>query len=199
MQVLPMISVIAILMVVSIGISPVHAIGFSFSESNFLFKVQNVIEDIRIIVASPSDKITLIKEFALEKQAIIDTKTINGEKVPLDIEERRLELIDKSDNIEESVDVITQLKNELNQLGEMNEIRILYSQFEDCKINCTDQQLLDFNEKVNALDSWNNKCQGTFNIDDYDYSMNSYDKLSSKCPDLYKFSKNHLKSVVNDD
>jgi hypothetical protein len=194
-----MISVIAILMVVSIGISPVHAIGFSFSESNFLFKVQNVIEDIRIIVASPSDKITLIKEFALEKQAIIDTKTINGEKVPLDIEERRLELIDKSDNIEESVDVITQLKNELNQLGEMNEIRILYSQFEDCKINCTDQQLLDFNEKVNALDSWNNKCQGTFNIDDYDYSMNSYDKLSSKCPDLYKFSKNHLKSVVNDD
>jgi hypothetical protein len=192
-----MISVIAILMVVSIGISPVHAIGFSFSESNFLFKVQNVIEDIRIIVASPSDKITLIKEFALEKQAIIDTKTINGEKVPLDIEERRLELIDKSDNIEESVDVITQLKNELNQLGEMNEIRILYSQFEDCKINCTDQQLLDFNEKVNALDSWNNKCQGTFDIDDYDYSMNSYDKLSSKCPDLYKFSKNHLKSVVN--
>ena len=199
MQVLPMISVIAILMVVSIGISPVHAIGFSFSESNFLFKVQNVIEDIRIIIASPSDKITLIKEFALEKQAIIDTKTINGEKVPLDIEERRLELIDKSDNIEESVDVITQLKNELNQLGEMNEIRILYSQFEDCKINCTDQQLLDFNEKVNALDSWNNKCQGTFDIDDYDYSMNSYDKLSSKCPDLYKFSKNHLKSVVNDD
>ena len=198
MQVLPMISVIAILMVVSIGISPVYAYGFSFSESNFLFKVQNVIEDIRINLASPPDKITLIKEFALEKQAIIDTKTINGEKVPLDIEERRLELIDKSDNIAESVDVITQFKNELNQLGEMNEIRILYSQFEDCKINCTDQQLLDFNEKVNALDSWNNKCQGTFDIDDYDYSMNAFDKLSSKCPDLYKFSKNHLKSVVNE-
>ena len=193
-----MISVIAILMVVSIGISPVYAYGFSFSESNFLFKVQNVIEDIRINLASPPDKITLIKEFALEKQAIIDTKTINGEKVPLDIEERRLELIDKSDNIAESVDVITQFKNELNQLGEMNEIRILYSQFEDCKINCTDQQLLDFNEKVNALDSWNNKCQGTFDIDDYDYSMNAFDKLSSKCPDLYKFSKNHLKSVVNE-
>ena len=198
MQVLPMISVIAILMVVSIGISPVYAYGFSFSESNFLFKVQNVIEDIRINLASPPDKITLIKEFALDKQTIIDTKTINGEKVPLDIEERRLELIDKSDNIAESVDVITQLKNELNQLGEMNEIRILYSQFEDCKINCTDQQLLDFNEKVNALDSWNNKCQGTFDIDDYDYSMNAFDKLSSKCPDLYKFSKNHLKSVVNE-
>jgi len=193
-----MISVIAILMVVSIGISPVYAYGFSFSESNFLFKVQNVIEDIRISIASPPDKITLIKEFALDKQTIIDTKTINGEKVPLDIEERRLELIDKSDNIAESVDVITQLKNELNQLGEMNEIRILYSQFEDCKINCTDQQLLDFNEKVNALDSWNNKCQGTFDIDDYDYSMNAFDKLSSKCPDLYKFSKNHLKSVVNE-
>ena len=198
MQVLPMISVIAILMVVSIGISPVYAYGFSFSESNFLFKVQNVIEDIRISIASPPDKITLIKEFALDKQTIIDTKTINGEKVPLDIEERRLELIDKSDNIAESVDVITQFKNELNQLGEMNEIRILYSQFEDCKINCTDQQLLDFNEKVNALDSWNNKCQGTFDIDDYDYSMNAFDKLSSKCPDLYKFSKNHLKSVVNE-
>ena len=198
MQVIPMISVIATLLIVSIGISPVYAYGFSFSESNFLFKVQNVIEDIRINLASPPDKITLIKEFALEKQAIIDTKTINGEKVPLDIEERRLELIDKSDNIAESVDVITQFKNELNQLGEMNEIRILYSQFEDCKINCTDQQLLDFNEKVNALDSWNNKCQGTFEIDDYDYSMNAFDKLSSKCPDLYKFSKNHLKSVVNE-
>ena len=192
-----MIGVIATLLVVSIGISPVYAYGFTFSESNFLFKVQNVIEDIRINLASPTDKIELIKEFALEKQAIIDTKTINGEKVPLDIEERRLELIEKTDNIAESVDLITQLKNELNQLGEMNEIRILYSQFEDCKINCTDQQLQDFNEKVNALDSWNNKCQGTFDIDDYDYSMNSFDKLSSKCPDLYKFSKNNLKSVVN--
>jgi hypothetical protein len=199
MQVIPMISVIALLLVVSIGISPVYANGFSFSESNFLFKIQNVIEDIRISIASPTDKITLIKEFALDKQTIIDTKTKIGEKVPLDVEERRLALIEKTDNIEESVDVITQLKDELNQLGEMNEIRILYSQFEDCKINCTEQQLQDFNDKVNALDSWNNKCQGTFDIDDFDYSLNSFDKLSSKCPDLYQFSKNHLRIAVNGD
>ena len=70
-----MISVIAMIMVVSIGISPVYANGFSFSESNFFFKVQNVIEDIRINLASPVDKIDLIKEFALDKQTIIDTKT----------------------------------------------------------------------------------------------------------------------------
>lgn len=199
MQVIPMISVIAILMIVSIGISPVYADGFSFSQSNFLFKIQNVIEDIRINLASPVDKIDLIKEFALDKQTIIDTKTKNGEKVPLDIEERRLELIEKTDNITESVNIVTNIKNELQNLGEMNEIRILYSEFEDCKLNCTDQQLQEFNDKVNSLETWKNKCSGTFDINDYDYSMNAFEKLTEKCPDLTKFSKNHLRIAVNGD
>ncbi len=194
-----MISVIAILMIVSIGISPVYADGFSFSQSNFLFKIQNVIEDIRINLASPVDKIDLIKEFALDKQTIIDTKTKNGEKVPLDIEERRLELIEKTDNITESVNIVTNIKNELQNLGEMNEIRILYSEFEDCKLNCTDQQLQEFNDKVNSLETWKNKCSGTFDINDYDYSMNAFEKLTEKCPDLTKFSKNHLRIAVNGD
>lgn len=194
-----MISVIAMIMVVSIGISPVYADGFSFSQSNFLFKIQNVIEDIRINLASPVDKIDLIKEFALDKQTIIDTKTKNGEKVPLDIEERRLELIEKTDNITESVNIVTNIKNELQNLGEMNEIRILYSEFEDCKLNCTDQQLQEFNDKVNSLETWKNKCSGTFDINDYDYSMNAFEKLTEKCPDLTKFSKNHLRIAVNGD
>lgn len=194
-----MISVIAMIMVVSIGISPVYADGFSFSQSNFLFKIQNVIEDIRINLASPVDKIDLIKEFALDKQTIIDTKTKNGERVPLDIEERRLELIEKTDKITESVNIVTNIKNELQNLGEMNEIRILYSEFEDCKLNCTDQQLQEFNDKVNSLETWKNKCSGTFDINDYDYSMNAFEKLTEKCPDLKKFSKNHLKTVVNGD
>lgn len=187
------------IMVVSIGISPVYADGFSFSQSNFLFKIQNVIEDIRINLASPVDKIDLIKEFALDKQTIIDTKTKNGERVPLDIEERRLELIEKTDKITESVNIVTNIKNELQNLGEMNEIRILYSEFEDCKLNCTDQQLQEFNDKVNSLETWKNKCSGTFDINDYDYSMNAFEKLTEKCPDLTKFSKNHLKTVVNGD
>ena len=194
-----MISVIAMIMVVSIGISPVYADGFSFSKSNFLFKIQNVIEDIRINLASQVDQIDLIKEFALDKQTIIDTKTKNGEKVPLDIEERRLELIEKTDNITESVNIVTNIKNELQNLGEMNEIRILYSEFEDCKLNCTDQQLQEFNDKVNSLETWKNKCSGTFDINDYDYSMNAFEKLTEKCPDLTKFSKNHLRIAVNGD
>ena len=194
-----MISVIAMIMVVSIGISPVYADGFSFSQSNFLFKIQNVIEDIRINLASPVDKIDLIKEFALDKQTIIDTKTKNGEKVPFDIEERRLALIEKTDNITESVNIVTNIKNELQNLGEMNEIRILYSEFEDCKLNCTDQQLQEFNDKVNSLETWKNKCSGTFDINDYDYSMNAFEKLTEKCPDLTKFSKNHLRIAVNGD
>jgi hypothetical protein len=184
------IPIATILLILVAGVvTPVYAESFSFVKPDFIFKITNIIEDIRIGLASAQDKIELIKEFAKDKQTRIDTALSRGESVPIEIEERRKALLDTS-SIGETI------KSELDRLGEMNEVRILYSQFPRCLETCTESEKELFNQKVNSLESWKSKCLGEFDIDSYENTNESFDKLAQKCPDLKNFSKNHLKSVV---
>ncbi len=171
--------------------------GFSFVKPDFLFQITNWIEDVRISITPFEDRADLIREFALDKQTRIDTALQRGETVPLAIEERRKELILESLAVDTTGNVFITIKSELDKLGEFNEIRILYSQFPDCIDNCTDQQKIDFNDRVNNLDTWQNKCMGTFDINNYDFSDNAFGKLSQLCPDLSKYSKNHLRTAIS--
>jgi len=189
----------SILIILSVGVTPAYAQeqGFSFVKPDFLFAITNWVENIRIDFASQEDKIALIQEFAFDKQTRIDEATARGEAVPLAIEERRLQLIAKVDTIGESKSVIDRFRADLNTLGELNEIRILYSQFPECIENCTDAEKQMFNDKVNSLDSWKEKCSGTFDIDNYDFTNDAFGKLSQLCPDLSKYGKNHLRSAIS--
>lgn len=177
--------------------------GFSFVKPDFIFRITNIIEDIRLGLADASDKVELIKEFAKDKQTRIDEALARGQSVPMELEERRKSLLNteipvrNNEDFNNVKDAFSKIKTELNNLGEFNEIRILYSQFPDCVESCTVEQKQLFNDKVNALDTWKNKCSGTFNINDYEFDDNSFDRLTIKCPDLNKFSKNHIKSVIN--
>ena len=94
MQVIP-IATIILLLVASV-VTPVYAQQFSFAKPDFVFKITNIIEDIRLGLASAQDKIELIKEFAKDKQTRIDTALSRGETVPMEIEERRKALLDTS-------------------------------------------------------------------------------------------------------
>jgi hypothetical protein len=189
MQVIPIFVILTVILVSNAVTPAVYAESFSFVKPDFVFKITNIIEDIRLGLASAQDKIELIKEFAKDKQIRIDTALSRGESVPIEIEERRKALLDTS-SIGETI------KSELDRLGEMNEVRILYSQFPRCLETCTESEKELFNQKVNSLESWKSKCLGEFDIDSYENTNESFDKLAQKCPDLKNFSKNHLKSVV---
>ena len=190
MQVIPIATILLIL--VASVVTPVYAQGFSFGSSGIGLKITNIIEDIRLGLASQSDKIQLIKEFVNDKQSRIDNALSKGGAVPIDIEERRKDLVQKV----ESLSVGERIKQEFDRLGEMNEVRILYSQFPRCLEVCSEQDKEMFNDKVNSLESWKTRCSGEFDIDEYENTDDSFDKLSEKCPTLKQFSKNHLRSVV---
>src|SRR3990167_6321882 len=191
MQVIPIATILLILVAnVVTPVQNIYAESFSFAKPDFVFKITNIIEDIRLGLASAQDKIELIKEFAKDKQTRIDTALSRGETVPMEIEERRKALINTSS-------IGEKIKAEFDRLGEMNEIRILYSQFPRCLESCTEQEKEIFNERVNSLGTWKSKCSGTFDIDGYENTNESFDKLAQKCPDLKNLSKSHLRSVVS--
>jgi hypothetical protein len=172
--------------------------SFSFEQPDFIFQIQTIVEDIRLGFATGADKASLIVEFAKDKQTRIDTALARGETLPLAVEERRNELINTEVKTETNSDgvrvetIFNNFNNEYNKLAELNEIRILYSQFDDCKMTCTEQDKQVFNDKVNSLDSWEKKCSGTFNIDNFDYSDSGFDKLSNSCPELKTYDRNSL-------
>ena len=70
MQVIPIATILLIL--VASVVTPVYAQQFSFGNSGIALKITNIIEDIRLGLASQSDKIQLIKEFVNDKQSRID-------------------------------------------------------------------------------------------------------------------------------
>lgn len=169
--------------------------SFSFAQPDFVFKITNIIEDIRLQISSGQDKIELIKEFALDKQTRIDTALARGETVSLAIEERRNELL--SERNDDHTTGLQVFRDKVNEVAELNEIRILYSQFDECTTSCSEIEKEQFNEKVNSLDTWQNKCSGDFDIHDYSLSNSSFDDLTQKCPDLKQYSKNHLITAMN--
>ena len=191
MQVIPIATILLILVAnVVTPVQNIYAESFSFAKPDFVFRITNIIEDIRLGLASAQDKIELIKEFAKDKQTRIDTALSRGETVPMEIEERRKALISTSS-------IGEKIKAEFDRLSDMNEIRILYSEFPKCLELCTEQDKIKFNERVNSLGTWKTKCSGEFDIDSYENTNESFDKLAQKCPDLKNLSKNHLRSVVS--
>ncbi len=167
-----------------------YADGFSFAKPDILFTITNFIEDIRIEIAdSVETKNKLINEFINDKQSRIDKAFVNNEKISMDVEKRRTELIKKTSSIDSGV---SKLRSEIDTLSELNDIKILYSQFPDCIKTCDQNEKSIFNNKVNSLKSWKTRCTGIFDIDDYKFNDVSFDKLSSKCPDLKKYTKSAL-------
>lgn len=212
-------SLFVVLVTLSMSVVPAYAQsdnqGFSFAKPDFVFQITNIIEDIRLGFAIGQDKIELIKEFALDKQTRIDEALSRGETVSLAVEERRNDILDKVSTFDatrycDELDTVAytcdslgnnnpffKIKNDINQLAEYNEIRILFSQFDECTTQCSEIEKEQFNEKVNSLDTWQNKCSGSFDIHDYALTDSSFDRLSNVCPDLNKYSKNHLITALS--
>jgi|LWDU01.1.fsa_nt_gi hypothetical protein len=164
-----------------------------FLKSDFFFKVQTFIEDVRISFASNDDKVSLIKEFVTDKQKTINIAVTNNNPTSLEIEDRRMSLVDMLGDFTAEAG---KYQSDMWDISEMNEIRLLYSQFKDCTSSCTPDEKQQFNNSVNNLSSWNNHCTESFNISNYSYSMESYDKLSNICPELKTIPFEQLQGMI---
>ena len=84
----------------------------------------------------------------------------------------------------------------INRTGEIIVINQLYNDFPDVKARNNPSEKLEFNHKVNSLESWKQYCTGTFNIDNFNYDTLSYDKLAEQyCPPLQDKTIEEIKEI----
>ena len=85
----------------------------------------------------------------------------------------------------------------LTQTKELYDINKLYSEFPDVKARNNPQELQEFNDRVNSLESWKKYCNGSFDITNFDHDTLSFDKLANQyCPPLKDKSIAEIKEIL---
>lgn len=81
--------------------------------------------------------------------------------------------------------------NDLENISELNEIKLLVSQVQ--KVSKSDQSTKDrFNQRVNALNTWNQYCIGEFNINNYlPLDESAIPKLEKQCPKMKELNEKY--------
>jgi len=156
----------------------------------------------------PVEKAQLKLQHAEERQIEIDNLDSRGFAIPLEYEERRVvKLNEASDLLVKSneegrviLPEIVEMFETLRTMGELNDIRVLYSQLEIVAV--ADQQTKDsFNTKVNALRTWQENCTGEFDIDAILPVRTAIDKIEIQCPKLLElqeqFSRERIRILVS--
>lgn len=182
--------------------------ALSFNE-----RLQFFIEDIgEFFTFNPVAQAQLKLEHALERQQAIDQLDSRGFAIPLEFEERRIQKLDEASIILNKPDVMMQLSqgngllpsviesfNILRQMGELNDIRVLYSQIPSV-INASPEVKAEFNTKVNSLVSWQENCFGEFDVDSLLPLRSAIAKLENQCPKLVElqeqFGRERLRILV---
>lgn len=171
-------------------------------------------EDFRdFITFDPIQKAELKLQFAEERQREIDDLSDRGIPIPVEYEERRVQKLNEARLIviERTADtpsvagsslarVIDSFRS-VQQLGELNDIRILYSQLPEV-INADDEVKQRFNDRVNELDTFQENCIGEFDVNTIDTMSVVFDRIAEQCPRLVEleqqFGKDRIRSVVTD-
>ena len=163
---------------------------------------------IEFFTFDPVQKAELKLQHAEERQIEIDNLDSRGFAIPLEYEERRIaKLNEASDLLVKSSEEgrvihpeIVETFETLRIMGELNDIRVLYSQLE--VIAVADQQTKDsFNAKVNALRTWQENCTGEFDIDAILPVRTEIDKIEIQCPKLLdlqeQFGRKRIRLLVS--
>ena len=175
---------------------PLPADAISQVEPTISWHFKNFIQDAQeFFTINPTAKAQLKLQHAQDLQNQIDTLDNKGIEIPEEVERRRLQKLGEAQNIVESSvqDAKTTLQNVIDQMksiGELNQIRILHSQFANIVQNGTPDEKKAFEAKVNALDTWNKYCIGDFSLSEFDRpTKNSWTVLKQKCPVLNSWEK----------
>jgi len=173
---------------------------------------------IRTVTNNVSEALTFNDERRAElklQHAQVDQDEINdldsrGLPIPLQLEQRRIAKINEATEILNNriernqtitdKDNLTDRFDTLREMGELNDIRILYSQLPRVieSDHATKQQ---YNEKVNSLDTWQNNCHGEFDVDNMVPLSMAVKKLETQCPRLVElqnqFGYERIKMMVS--
>ena len=165
-------------------------------EPSFNWRLKIIGEDfVEFFTFNPLEKAQLKLEFAEQRQMEIDFLDSRGLAIPLEYEERRIQKLNEAREIvNERIAVTPVVQNELlrrvidsfetlKQMGELNDIRVLYSQLPSV-INAPDAVKERYNEKVNALDTWQEFCIGEFDVDNLRSLRTAVDDIEQQCPKL---------------
>ena len=181
-------------------------------DTDFGFFVSSIAQDIREAVTfDPVEKAEIKLEHARMQQEEINRLDSTGMAIPIAVEERRIEKLNEASEIingnwnngEYELDDLLPFDKEyktLREMGEINDIRILYSQLPSV-IDSDELTKIKYNEKVNSLDTWRNNCNGAFSVDDMKPLNKAVEKLEVQCPKLVdlqnKFGYERLKMMVS--
>ncbi len=180
-------------------------------DTDFNFFISSIVQDIREAVTfDPIKKAGIKLEHARLQQEEINRLDSTGMPIPIALEERRIQKLNEASEIingnwkndKYKLDDLLPFDKEykvLREMGEINDIRILYSQLPRV-INSDDAIKQEYNDKVNSLETWKNNCTGKFNVDDMKPLRKAIDKLEVQCPKLVdlqdKFGYERLKMLV---
>lgn len=171
--------------------------------TDFGWKIKTVQEDIsEIFTFDKLKKAELILQHAKERQNEINDLDERGLPIPIELEERRIEKLNTARLLIEEKDdsILSKSFSQLREMGELNDIRVLYSQLPSV-VNADEKTKQDYNEKVNSLLTWKNNCMGEFNVDDMKPLNKAVEKLEKQCPKLIdlqkKFGYERIKLLVS--
>jgi len=176
---------------------PLPADAISQVEPTPWWYLKNFLKDTQeFITFDPTKKAQLKLQHAQELQAQIDILDSQGVEIPEELERRRLQKVGEAQNIVETSiqGAKIALQDAIDQIilvGELNEIRILHSQFANIIQNGTPQEQQDFQLRVNSLNTWQKHCLGMFYIDQFKEALSPWMMLKVKCPALAEWEQKH--------
>ncbi len=176
-------------------------------EVDFAWRLKVLGEDFReFFTFDPLEKAQLKLEFAEQRQIEIDELDTRGLAIPIEYEQRRIQKLNEASEIINQTPVTNQILSmiiesfeTLRMMGELNDIRILYSQLPSV-VNASDEVKQRYNAKVNSLENWKEFCIGQFDIDTLKPLRTAVDKLEQQCPKLLElqeqFGRERLRLLV---
>lgn len=210
-------SLLIIPIVLVMMVIPVYADNNN-AKPTLQWQIKVFFEDVQeLITTDPQKKAQLVLEHVEQRQIEIDYLESQNQPIPKEFEERRLAKLDQAERLvadsmdlpfsdehgvmpktaSDSADPLVKAISTLKRVGELNEIRIAYSEFPDVINSGDENQIKEFNEKINSLDTWNDYCSGTFDANEYSHDPASFDRLTEKCPALKQHSINEIKGLFN--
>ncbi len=150
----------------------------------------------------PEKKAELKLKHAQERQDEINQLDFSGNQIPLEIEERRIQKLNEARILIENREntMLSNTFDSLREMGELNDIRILYSQLPRV-VDADELTKIKYNEKVNSLNTWRNNCDGAFSVDEMKPLGQAVQKIEKQCPKLVelqeKFGYERLKILVS--
>lgn len=169
-------------------------------------------EDIAEVFTFDPDRLAELKlKHAEERQKEIDALDFVGLPIPIEYEERRIQKLNEAREIvnqrvldtpsvaDSKLSGVIESFKMLRNMGELNDIRILYSQLPRV-MNAGDEVKERYNDRVNSLQTWKDSCKGEFDIDSLGSLKNAVSNLEEQCPRLLElqeqFGTERLQSLV---